>query len=137
MSVYVDVLAPQYSNDPRMDAAMQMAAKLVNPTHCYYDEVVVLLAAHMLSLGDRAGVGGAVASKSEGELSISYHAPPSASEGGLLGGTPYGQQVLNLNQLCYGMTARTAWMGDGAEELIVEPLYSGPLYPVRGREFGG
>lgn len=103
----IAVYAPAYVDDPRMPAAISIAEKQVNPEHCFYEEVVVLLAAHMLEIGDRAGAGGTVASKSEGGLSISYNA---GSSSGLLGTTSYGMQIESLNRLCYGLTARTGWL---------------------------
>ena len=101
---YIAALAPQFVDDPRMPAVISIAGKQVSPDHCYREEVVVLLAAHMLELGDRAGAGGAVSSKSEGGLSVSFSVGDAT---GLLGDTSYGRQVERLNRLCYGLSART------------------------------
>lgn len=106
----IAVLAPQYVDDPRMQYAIALANGEVNQSHCYHDRVVVLLAAHMLEMGDRAGAGGAVSSKSEGGLSVSFGA---GDYKGLLGDTGYGREVDRLNRLCYGLTARTAWNVSG------------------------
>ena len=106
MSALVAILAPQFVDDPRMTYAMQIAGEEVSLSHCYRDRVVVLLAAHMLEMGDRAGASGSVASRSEGGLSISFN---SGNSSGLLADTSYGLEVQRLNLLCYGFSARTAW----------------------------
>jgi hypothetical protein len=106
MEALVAALAQPYVNDPRMAAALLLAADEVHPEHCYRDRVVVLTAAHMLAMGDRAGVGGAVASQREGGLEVTYF--QAASSGGLAD-TAYGLEVKRLNFLCFGLTARTAW----------------------------
>lgn len=103
------VYAPAFVDDSRMPIAIEIAGKQVATNHCFHDEVVVLLAAHMLEMGDRAGSGGAVTSRSEGGLSISF-----AAGSGLLGTTSYGQEVERLNHLCYGLTARTGWLAEDA-----------------------
>lgn len=130
MSIYVSVLAPEYANDPRMPAAMLLASEEVSSSHCYRERVVVLLAAHMLSMGDRAGVGGAVASKREGDLSVAF-SQPIIGDRGLLADTGYGQEVQRLNRLCYGMTAMTGWSGNGEGSYGSEALMYGPLWTVR------
>ena len=114
----IAVLAPQFVDDPRMQYAIELANDEVNPSHCYHDKVVVLLAAHMLEMGDRAGVGGAVTSKTEGGLSVSFNVGQST---GALGDTGYGREVDRLNRLCYGLTARTGWL-NGPAEIAAERL---------------
>lgn len=114
-SGYVAILAPAFVDDPRMPGAMEIASKQVSLTHCYREEVVVLLAAHMLEMGDRAGVGGAVSSKSEGGLSVSFNAGESS---GLLGDTAYGRQVEYYNRLCFGLSARTGWLREDSSSVI-------------------
>ena len=108
----IAVLAPQYAEDPRMQYAIQLAITEVNLNHCYYDRVVVLLAAHMLEISGRAGAGGPVTSRSEGGLSISFGTGQNSS--GSLGDTGYGREVDRLNRLCYGMSARTGWLNGDA-----------------------
>jgi hypothetical protein len=98
MEALVAALAQPYVNDPRMAAALLLAADEVHPEHCYRDRV--------LAMGDRAGVGGAVASQREGGLEVTYF--QAASSGGLAD-TAYGLEVKRLNFLCFGLTARTAW----------------------------
>lgn len=112
---YMTVVAPQFVDDPRLPIALEMAARQVAPDHCYYAEVVALLAAHVLEVGDRGGVSGAVSSRSEGGLSVSF----AAGGSGLLGSTSYGAEVERLNRLCYGLTARTAWLTEAG------PIVSG------------
>lgn len=114
----IAVLAPQFVDDPRMSYAIQLAGDEVNPSHCYHDKAVVLLAAHMLEMGDRAGAGGAVTSKTEGGLSVSFSA---GNVTGSLGDTGYGREVERLNRLCYGMSARTGWL-NGPVEIAAERL---------------
>lgn len=130
MSIYVSVLAPEYANDPRMPAAMQLAGEEVGPSHCYRERVVVLLAAHMLAMGDRAGVGGAVASKREGDVAVAF-SQPIIGDRGLLADTGYGQEVQRLHRLCYGMSAMTGWSGGSAAPYGSEALQYGPLWSIR------
>ena len=108
----IPILAPAYVNDARLPAAIEMAQTQVAAGHCYYDQVVALLAAHTLSVADRgaefAGVSGNVQSMSEGGLSISFG--NSSDISGSLGSTTYGNEIDRLNRLCYGFTARTAWI---------------------------
>lgn len=52
------------------------------------DDGISLLACHYLTLANRGGSGGGVASESVGGLSVSY---TSATDGGLLSQTSYGQ----------------------------------------------
>lgn len=122
MEALIALLAPAYAEDPRMPAAILLAEQEVDPNHCYHDRVVVLLAAHMLEMADRGATGGGeeggaasgqvVKSMSEGGLSISYGSDFNAgsSSGTSLDSTTYGQEVLRLNQLCYGITAQTGWI---------------------------
>jgi hypothetical protein len=71
-------------------------------------QAVALLAAHMLTLGNRSGgSAGAVTSESVGPLSISYGA--SGAEGDL-GQTSYGVQLLELRE-SYVFSAMTRTMG--------------------------
>lgn len=103
----IPILAPEFVDDDRMEGALLIAAKQVDLDHCYHDEVVVLLAAHLLAGADRGGTGGAIKSESEGGLSRTFADAGASGDG--LGLTSYGQEVSRLNRLCYGLTARTAW----------------------------
>jgi len=60
------------------------------------------LTAHMLTMRSRAGVGGAVKSMREGDLSLTY----AGSEGNDLAGTSYGQEFARLKRECV-FSART------------------------------
>ena len=102
------VLCPNFVSDPRFEAAVAIARKHIDPEHCFHDEVVVLLAAHLITLGKTGGTPGQVVSKSEGSVSISY---AQGSSNGGLSSTSYGQEIERLNALCYGgFSARTAWL---------------------------
>lgn len=108
----IPILAPAFVDDPRMPAAIALADTQVAPDHCYHDQVVVLTAAHFLTVADRGaeygGVGGNVVSMSEGGLSLSFG--NNGALAGSLGSTSYGTEIDRLNRLCYGMSARTAWI---------------------------
>jgi len=105
----IPILAPDLIGNPGWEVALEMAEAEVNPDHCYYDRVVVLTAAHILSSGSQGGaLLGAVKSQSEGGLSITYET--GSSSGGST--SAYGSEVKRLNYLCYGMSARTAWLKD-------------------------
>ena len=103
------IVAPQYANDPRLIGAVLLAEPTVAASHCYRDQVLVLLGAHTLEVAGRAGSGGAVASSKEGGLEVSYFENKNGSDG-LLATTSYGAEVQRLNFLCYGMSARTGWI---------------------------
>lgn len=105
----IPILAPEFVGNPNLSGAILMAETLVSVDHCYRDQVIALVAAHYLTI---AGLGGAasgqVLSETEGGLSRTF-AAASTSSGGM-GKTSYGQEVERLNRLCYGLTARTAWL---------------------------
>lgn len=103
----VAIYGPQYSDDPRLPAALSVAGGQLAPDHCYHSEAVALLALHMLAIADRGGSGGAVASETEGGLSRSFR--DAGGPTGSLGATSFGTELARLNKLCYGLTARTAW----------------------------
>lgn len=119
----VDLLAPAYKDDTRWPEALLLAADEVSPDHCYRDRVIVLLAAHMLEIADKgvsagSGMGSGsttqqVQTKKEGDISVTYfenkQQADTSDSSGALGQTAYGAEVLRLNRLCFGMTARTAW----------------------------
>lgn len=122
----IPVLAPDLVGNPGWPIAIELAEEELAPDHCYHDRVVVLLAAHILTLANRGGSGGGgpVKSMSEGGLSISFGDSGSKSA---LGATPYGSEVLRLNYLCYGMTARTAWIRDTPVRTSVSPWRDKPI----------
>lgn len=95
----IPLLAPDFSNDPRLSIAIELAAGEVRDDHPYLDRVVALIAAHILTMANRRGSGGAVTGASEGGLSMSF-AP--IGDIGQLGSTAYGQEVHRLNLVAYG-----------------------------------
>jgi hypothetical protein len=58
---------------------------------------------HSAGLGTGAGMGGPVASKSVGDVSVSYAVSPASFVGSDLGSTIYGRQLLALQRLYAGM----------------------------------
>jgi len=103
----IPVIAPELVGHASLSAAIDMAGAQVAANHCYRDVVIANMAAHILTIGARGGAGGAITSEAEGALSRSYGA--TKTDG--LGATSYGQEVMRLNQLCYGLSARTGWGG--------------------------
>lgn len=103
----IAVIAPQLMDDPRLDAALEIAKSEISARHCYYERAKALLAAHMLTVSDRGGVSGAVASESEGSLSRSFSLSAST---GALASTAYGEELRRLNRRCVGISARTGIM---------------------------
>ena len=63
------------------------------------DQAVALLAAHMMTMRGRNGVGGVVTSEKEGDLSRTY-AQTSSANPAPLSATSYGQQLLELRNGC-------------------------------------
>lgn len=105
----IPILAPEFVGDPRLEAVIAMLTPQVSVEHCYFDQVLALMAAHTLSLADRGGSSsGPIVSESEGGLSRTYGGGSQGS--GPNGSTGYGQEVDRLNRLCYGLSARTAWV---------------------------
>ena len=122
----MEVIAPDLAASPQAAAAIALASTQVNATHCYYDAVVANLAAHMLAMAVRQGSTGAVTSKREGDLAISFAAPSVALSD--LQATSYGQEVDRLNRLCYGLSARFAFEAQPAPLDAAEQW--GWLWPV-------
>lgn len=102
----IPLVAPEFTDNANLIPTIDLATSQVDPAHCQFDAVVANLAAHILTMANRKGVGGFVAGKTEGSLSISMGSP---SITGNLSSTSYGQEVQRLNKLCYGLSAMTAW----------------------------
>lgn len=103
----VAIVAPEYKDDPRMAGAILLAIPQVAADHCFRSHVIVLLAAHSLSLADKGGSGATgVVEEREGGLSRRY-AERRNETGVGYELTGYGREVTRLNFLCYGMSART------------------------------
>ncbi len=100
------VLAPAYVGSASIAAAVELAELEVAADHCYCDQVVVLMAAHKLTLGASGAQTDRVKSKTEGDVSITYETS-GESVGAGLAGTGYGREALRLTQLCYGFSAMT------------------------------
>lgn len=99
----IQVIAPDLYTNADRDAYISMAEEQTNA--CFfgtkYNRAVALRAAHMWKLdqdGQAGGGVGEVASKSEGDLSISYHKSESSAGGGSkdLSLTYYGIQLQSL-----------------------------------------
>lgn len=99
------VIAPELAAIAEADrtAMAELAALSVGNVYGNKQELATAyLTAHMLTMRGRAGVGGAVKSMREGDLSLSY----SGSEGNDLAGTSYGQEFNRLKRECV-FSART------------------------------
>lgn len=106
LAALLPVLAPAYVGNAAITTAVELAETEVAAGHCYRDQVVILIAAHKLTLGASGAQQGQVKSKTEGDLSITYEtAGESVGEG--LAGTGYGREALRLTRLCYGFSALT------------------------------
>lgn len=104
----LDVLAPQFAGHSAKDSFLAMADELVAPaSSCGLpserrSQAVALQAAHLMTLAydpSYAGgaSGGAVTSKREGDLSLSYgSAAGAAADDADLSQTTYGRQLLEL-----------------------------------------
>lgn len=100
INTLLPILAPDFVGDPRIIGAVAMAETEVAPDHCFHDRVVVLMAAHMLAIGDGGGTGsGQVTSKREGGLAITYGEGSSKDP---LDMTSYGREAKRLTLLCAG-----------------------------------
>lgn len=101
---HVISVAPELSGSVIADLAQQMILSVANTkldSNGWGGETSTLLqlarsylAAHMATLQRRKGVGGAVASRAAGGLSVSFSAPPLSSS--MLSTTSYGQLYLQL-----------------------------------------
>lgn len=107
LAAIVAIVAPEYVGDPRLPGAILLALPQVADEHCYHDHVVVLTAAHMLSLSDAGGSQSTpVVEEREGGLQRRF--AERRNETGIgYELTSYGREITRLNFLCYGFTART------------------------------
>jgi len=75
--------------------------------------IVAYLTAHNVTLSNRGGVGGEIASLTEGQLTVAYKEGLQVSKSPYMS-TSYGQQYRNLLRQCLGGVAfRTAVMPNG------------------------
>ena len=97
-SAILDIIAPQFQSDPNKADVIALARGRTsrNVFGDNYEYAVALRAAHMLTLisQQQSGTAGNVASKTEGDLSISFSA--AEDSGGSLHLTTYGQQLKQL-----------------------------------------
>ncbi len=86
-------------NDTRIELFVEYATAFVNENKWgrKYKLALILIACHLLTLGDREGNGGPVTAESVGELSRSY-GQTTGSEDPELASTSYGQQFLSLRK---------------------------------------
>jgi hypothetical protein len=91
------VLAPEFENDSRVSTVVSLAKTQVGKVFGKQRSAAIAnLAAHMLSMADRNGAAGGVASKSEGGLSISF---AGLATDDLLAQTSYGAEFLRLRRM--------------------------------------
>lgn len=105
--------------DETIEAVAVMAECYLNKCGKCYDQLLMLLVAHMLKLrqseADGDNVGNMTSASVDG-VSVSFTAPPSsASESAYwFGLTPYGQQFLALNKRCSGVPRYVGGSGERA-----------------------
>lgn len=116
--IRLSLLAPSFAAHPLKASYLEMAEELTAPastrglSETQRAQAVALRAAHLMTLAldaayENGGGGGAVASKSEGGLSLSYASSPAASRDADLSQTTFGRQLLELGAssvLCFGVT---------------------------------
>lgn len=102
----IPIVAPELVGNAQLAGAIGLAEEQVSVRHCRRSLAVAYLAAHTLTLAQRGGRGGAVASETEGSLSRSFSS--TSSEG--LSQTAYGKELERLNRQCFGLAARTGWL---------------------------
>jgi hypothetical protein len=98
-----DLIAPQYKDNADKNTWISMASQEVSA--CYFganrNRAVALLTAHMMTLtlrsGGESGDAGAVTSKKEGDLSITYGSVGKVDDADL-GQTSYGRQYISLRR---------------------------------------
>lgn len=112
-----DALAPAYSADPLKSVYIEIATSRTNA--CAFGTqanlAIALRAAHMLVLSKRStGEAGQVASKSEGDLSLSYFSAGDPT-GDDLSLTHYGKQLMGLLKGNIPAVGVTGGLDDGCD----------------------
>jgi len=95
----LQLVAPELDALPteRVDGVIELAEDQVGQVFGRNRELAVAyLAAHMLTVGQRAGAGGAIAMKREGDLQLQFQG--TGDDAGL-GSTSYGQEYRRLKRL--------------------------------------
>lgn len=104
------IIAPEIdASSPQSIGALAMAETEVGLSFEaeFRNKLVAYKAAHIITLSNRGGAGGAVNALREGELTIAYD---NRSSGSALSLTSYGQQLEQLIRSYYGMLGRTGVM---------------------------
>ena len=113
--------------------AEQAECYLPRGCECCLDQLIMLLVAHMLSIRTASGAGGglAVASASEGGISVSLAMPANAdARGQWLNITPFGQQYAALAARCgKGKAAAGLFVGGYPEGDAFRRVYG--VFPRR------
>lgn len=115
----MDAIAPAFSGDASRPVFIELATARVAPGfyRAKTNHAIALMAAHMMALdsttaaeGGRGDEAGAITSKSEGDLSVSFGAASSSvADAADLGQTKYGVQLIGLRKGCgpfLGVTGR-------------------------------
>lgn len=94
-----DLIAPQFKDSPDKLGFISLAQSRTNA--CFYgngaDQAIALRAAHMMTLASRtSGDAGAILSKREGDLSVTYAVMAGTGED--LDSTHYGRQLKGLRK---------------------------------------
>jgi hypothetical protein len=93
-------IAPELESEttPRLQFFIDFAVLNVNASVFLdkTDKAVTLLAAHFITMANRGGAGGSVASEKVGDLARSYAAPSGKTSESELATTAYGQMFLTL-----------------------------------------
>lgn len=95
----VKAYAPEFASvaDPRVELMIEYGQNFLSETKwkSKFKMGLILITAHLLELGNREGVGGAVTSESAGGMSVSYAAPDSKDA---LASTSHGQMFATLKR---------------------------------------
>ena len=90
------LIAPEYAGIINAQDYIDLADAQVGQQVCNRGLAVAYLAAHLVTMAQRGGSGGAVVSEGEGGLSRSY----TSADPSLLATTGYGQEYLRLVRSC-------------------------------------
>ena len=121
--------APTLAADPHALLWVADARSVLRPCAWgkFYEQAVALLAAHNMSRANAAAAGGAdaagaVTSKREGELAITYGTAGSGSDAGTDWSTsPFGLRLLALQKMAIGAVGVTGGLDRGCAGGVVWP----------------
>ena len=95
---------PEFASETnkRINFFIGMAERRISREHFgdKADDAVCLMAAHLLTMADRAGAGGAITGEKVGDLSTNYASQSSKDGKGSLNATSYGQMYSDLEKSC-------------------------------------